>query len=176
MPPGQPGAAYGQQQAYAYAAPQQAAAAYYNQANPQANYQQVASPAYQQLPAGAAFQQSAVAYQQASYQPTVPGVPTEVVGWFTAVDVDRNGRISPEELQRALMNTNWTPFELSTCRLLLNTFDQRRMGTIDINEFAAVYKHVADWKRCFDSFDRDRSGTVDGSELQTAFRSFGYQL
>lgn len=45
-----------------------------------------------------------------------------------------------------------------------------------VQEFAALWKYINDWKMCFDSFDRDRSGSIDTNELQQAFRTFGYNL
>ncbi len=47
---------------------------------------------------------------------------------------------------------------------------------IGVHEFSALWKYITDWKGCFDGFDRDRSGTINGSELQTAFSTFGYNL
>jgi len=36
------------------------------------------------------------------------------------VDTDRSGSIHVDELQRALVNGNWSPFDLDTCKMLLN--------------------------------------------------------
>jgi len=105
-----------------------------------------------------------------------PGVDPTIWGWFQAVDGDRSGRISAVELQQALTNNNWSHFNAETCRLMIGMFDSNRNGQIDINEFAALWKYVQDWKNCFDSFDRDRSGTIDSNELSQAFATFGYRL
>ncbi|KAK3610676.1 hypothetical protein CHS0354_028061 [Potamilus streckersoni] len=105
-----------------------------------------------------------------------PGVSTELWQWFQSVDQDRSGKITAEELQQALMNGNWSPFNPETCRLMIGMFDRDRSGTIDVIEFAALWKYIQDWKACFDRFDTDRSGNIDAGELNTAFRSFGYNL
>lgn len=105
-----------------------------------------------------------------------PGVRPELWNWFVSVDQDGNGRITVEELQRALVNGNWSPFNEETCRLMVGMFDRDRSGTIDIHEFEALWKYVQDWKNCFDGFDRDRSGTIDAGELHNAFQTFGYRL
>lgn len=59
---------------------------------------------------------------------------------------------------------------------MIGMFDRDRNGTIDVHEFAALWKYIQDWKACFDRFDTDRSGKIDGNELKTAFNSFGYNL
>lgn len=41
-----------------------------------------------------------------------------------AVDQDRSGQITPIELQQALMNGNWSPFNGETCRLMVGMFDK----------------------------------------------------
>lgn len=45
-----------------------------------------------------------------------------------AVDLDRNGQISASELQRALVNGNWAPFNAETCRLMVGMFDLNRFA------------------------------------------------
>lgn len=105
-----------------------------------------------------------------------PGISPELWNWFQTVDSDHNGHITAEELQRALLNGNWTPFNAETCRLMIGMFDLDRNGTIDIHEFGSLWKYINDWKACFERFDTDRSGSIDANELQNAFRTFGYQL
>ncbi|KAK6180267.1 hypothetical protein SNE40_012454 [Patella caerulea] len=105
-----------------------------------------------------------------------PGISQELWGWFQAVDQDKSNKITAEELQRALMNGNWSPFNPETCRLMIGMFDRDRSGTIDVHEFAALWKYIQDWKACFDRFDTDRSGNIDAGELHSALRTFGYNL
>jgi len=66
------------------------------------------------------------------------------------VDADRSGKITATELQQALLNSNWSHFNAETCRLLIGMFDANRDGTIDVQEFAALWKYVQEWKGCFD--------------------------
>jgi len=95
---------------------------------------------------------------------------------FSSVDLDRSGQISPSELQRALINGDWTPFDLDTVKLLMNIFDTDRSGSIGFQEFTGLWKYIKDWQGVFHHFDRDRSGTIDGTELQNALNQFGYRL
>jgi hypothetical protein len=42
------------------------------------------------------------------------------------VDQDNSGGISADELQRALLNGNWSQFNAETCRLMIGMFDKDR--------------------------------------------------
>jgi len=155
---------------------------------------------YQQNPQGCQPQQAGYAqnrpthaYQQQQnpdqmqYQPghagpamgntPVPhGVDPQLWGWFQSVDNNKSGSITSNELQQALLNNNWSHFNAETCRLMIGMFDRDKSGTIDIHEFAALWKYIQDWKACFDGFDADRSGTISAPELSKAFTTFGYRL
>lgn len=50
-------------------------------------------------------------------------------------------------------------------------FDRQNRGTINFEDFGALWKYVTDWQTCFRSFDRDNSGNIDGNELRTALTS-----
>lgn len=55
-------------------------------------------------------------------------------------------------------------------------FDRDQSGTINFQEFGALWKYVNDWQTTFKSYDRDNSGSIDKQELKTALTSFGYRL
>ncbi|KAI9059895.1 EF-hand [Trametes sanguinea] len=105
-----------------------------------------------------------------------PGADPQLWSWFTAVDTDRSGHISVHELQKALINGDWSPFDLDTVKLLMSIFDTDRSGTIGFNEFAGLWKYIKDWQNVFRHFDRDQSGSIDNRELADALRQFGYNL
>ncbi len=44
-------------------------------------------------------------------------------------------------------------------------FDANRNGTIDFNEFFALWQYVTDWSNTFRSYDLDNSGAIDKGEL-----------
>lgn len=115
--------------------------------------------------------------QPYSYQQGPPaGFDPKLWKWFCAVDTDRSGALSVTELQDALVNGDWTKFDLDTVKMLMNIFDTDRSGTIGFNEFAGLWKYIAEWQRVFKHFDRDHSGSIEGRELAEALRSFGYNL
>ncbi|CAM1322462.1 Pef1 (predicted) [Pycnogonum litorale] len=105
-----------------------------------------------------------------------PNVRPDIWQWFKAVDADRSGSISCMELQRALLNGNWSPFNEETCRMMIGMFDADHSGTIDVHEFGRLWDYIQQWKYCFESYDTDRSGNIDANELHTALSSFGYRL
>ena len=84
--------------------------------------------------------------------------------------------INAPELERALINGDWTPFDLDTVKMLMTIFDVDRSGTIGFNEFSGLWKYIKDWQNVFRHFDRDRSGSIDGGELRDALGQFGYNL
>ncbi|XP_015113229.1 programmed cell death protein 6 isoform X2 [Diachasma alloeum] len=95
---------------------------------------------------------------------------------FQTVDKDHSGAISADELQQALSNGTWTPFNPETVRLMIGMFDKSQNGTVSFEEFGALWKYVTDWQNCFRSFDSDNSGNIDRNELKTALTNFGYRL
>ena len=52
-------------------------------------------------------------------------------------------------------------------------FDRDHNGTINFQEFHALWKYVTDWQNTFRTFDRDNSGAIDKNELKQALTSFG---
>jgi len=105
-----------------------------------------------------------------------PGVSPMIAQVFAAVDGDRSGQINCRELQAALINANWSPFNEETCRLMINMFDRDGSGTINLNEFQQLYDYIEQWKKCFQGFDRDNSGNINTEELHQALTTFGYRL
>ncbi|KAF7972099.1 hypothetical protein HWV62_10092 [Athelia sp. TMB] len=105
-----------------------------------------------------------------------PGADPQLWQWFSAVDADKSGSITVNELQTALVNGNWTKFDLDTVKMLMNIFDTDRSGSIGFAEFSGLWKYIADWQGVFRHFDRDQSGSIEGSELAEALSSFGYSL
>jgi len=105
-----------------------------------------------------------------------PGADPQLWHWFTSVDFDHSGAISAQELQQALVNGDWTPFDLDTVKLLMTIFDVDRSGTIGFNEFTGLWQYIREWQNIFHHFDADRSGSIEGPELTNALRQFGYNL
>ncbi|CAB4376852.1 EF-hand [Rhizophagus irregularis] len=105
-----------------------------------------------------------------------PGVDQQLYFWFQAVDTDKSGALTTEELQKALINGDWSPFNIETVRLMMNMFDTDNSGTIAFQEFTGLWRYIEDWKKCFQTFDADGSGTINFAELKNALRTFGYNL
>ncbi|XP_063063258.1 programmed cell death protein 6 isoform X2 [Engraulis encrasicolus] len=120
--------------------------------------------------------------QQQQYRPpqynTSGAPPDQGFLWniFQRVDKDRSGSISDTELQQALSNGTWTPFNPVTVRSIIAMFDRDNKGGVNFNEFAGVWKYITDWQNIFRTYDRDNSGFIDKNELKQALTGFGYRL
>ncbi|KAJ7619500.1 hypothetical protein FB45DRAFT_930938 [Roridomyces roridus] len=149
----------------------------YSQHNNQPYGQQQGAPYGQQ---GAPYGQQGAYGQQGGAPPygQAPPPPGGDPLWqyFSAVDQDRSGSISVMELQAALVNGNWSKFDLDTVKMLMGIFDTDRTGSIDFKEFSGLWKYISDWQNVFRHFDRDGSGSIEGRELSEAMRNFGYSL
>uniref|UniRef100_A0A3B4TNY5 Programmed cell death 6 n=1 Tax=Seriola dumerili TaxID=41447 RepID=A0A3B4TNY5_SERDU len=105
-----------------------------------------------------------------------PGKAKGLDGVCLRVDKDRSGVISDSELQQALSNGTWTPFNPVTVRSIISMFDRENKGGVNFNEFAGVWKYITDWQNIFRTYDRDNSGFIDKNELKQALTGFGYRL
>jgi len=115
-------------------------------------------------------------FSHVRYTQMPPGADPQLWQWFTSVDFDQSGAITANELQQALVNGDWSPFDLDTVKLLMSIFDTDRSGTIGFNEFAGLWQYIREWQNVFRHFDTDRSGSIEGPELSNALRQFGYNL
>eukprot|EP00794_Sanderia_malayensis_P019019 gene19019-20931_t len=95
---------------------------------------------------------------------------------FRGIDKNGDGAINADELKIALKNGSWTEFNPETVRLMIGMFDVDRNGTIDFNEFYALWQYVTDWSGTFRNYDLDNSGAIDRRELMIALNSFGYNI
>ena len=103
-------------------------------------------------------------------------VDPQIAQWFRAVDQDRSGQIDAKELQRALVNGNWSHFSEEACRMMINMFDKDKSGTINIHEFGALFSYINQWKGMFEAIDKDRSGYIEEGEFTQALTQMGYRF
>nr|XP_036871430.1 programmed cell death protein 6 isoform X2 [Manis javanica] len=92
---------------------------------------------------------------------------------FQRVDKDRSGVISDSELQQALSNGTWTPFNPVTVRSIISMFDRENKAGVNFSEFTGVWKYITDWQNVFRTYDRDNSGMIDKNELKQALSDCG---
>ena len=84
-----------------------------------------------QAPPGAAqYRPPGPAGAPAGGYPGAPGgqpqVDPNIAGWFNAVDQDRSGQITAQELQKALVNGNWSHFSEEACRMMIGKINIRK--------------------------------------------------
>ena len=73
-------------------------------------------------------------YGQPPPHQAVPGVDLWAI--FQRVDRDRSGQISTKELQEALSNGTWKPFNPETVRLMIGSLNQAHLVAWSVNYFA----------------------------------------
>ncbi|XP_076919377.1 calcium-dependent protein kinase 28-like [Bidens hawaiensis] len=109
---------------------------------------------------------------------------------FQAIDVDKNGAISLEEMRQALAKD--VPWKMKDSRVLeiLQAMDSNTDGLVDFSEFVAATLHVHQleehnnekWQRmskaAFEKFDVDKDGFITAEELKmhTGLRGSTYPL
>ena len=86
------------------------------------------------------------------------------------------GQLSERELSAALVNGDWTAFDIQTVRMMIRMFDSDRSGTIGFDEFCGLWSFLASWRTLFDRFDADRSGGISLDEFSNALVAFRYRL
>lgn len=59
---------------------------------------------------------------------------------------------------------------------MIEMFDREKKGTINLQEFSALFGYINQWKATFESIDRDRSGYIEQAELCTALQQMGYRF
>lgn len=106
------------------------------------------------------------------YQPPQMG---QLQAWFMAVDQDRSGRISADEL-RAAFSSSGREFSVSTATRLIRIFDGNNSGTCDFNEFAAMFPFIEQITTQFRSVDRNGSGRLEGNEVRQLLANAGFCL
>ncbi|KAG5947151.1 hypothetical protein E4U59_001883 [Claviceps monticola] len=108
--------------------------------------------------------------------PAGPGSDPTLLPLFRAVDKDGTGQLSERELSAALVNGDWTAFDIQTVRMMIRMFDSDRNGTINFDEFCGLWSFLASWRTLFDRFDVDRSGNISLQEFTDALIAFRYRL
>lgn len=92
------------------------------------------------------------------------------------MDKAGTGQLSEKELSAALVNGDWTAFDVQTVRMMIRMFDSDRNGTIGFDEFCGLWSFLASWRTLFDRFDVDKSGNICLSEFTDALIAFRYRL
>ncbi|MCJ1396952.1 hypothetical protein MMC11_000144 [Xylographa trunciseda] len=95
---------------------------------------------------------------------------------FRAVDKRGTGQLTEEELRAALINGDFTSFDLHTVRMMIRMFDADRSGTIGFDEFCGLWGFLAAWRALFERFDEDHSDSISYEEYNRALTAFGYHL
>jgi hypothetical protein len=93
-----------------------------------------------------------------------------------AIDQDRSGEISPQELHSALMNDGGLRFSMSTVKYLMSIFDFDNSRGIGFQEFEPLWNYITQWRQMFESFDIDGNGKIDANELGQALAHYDLRV
>lgn len=134
---------------------------------PAAPGQYPAAPGQYGAPGGGgppqAFQQ---AWYSSYYQQMTPAEKREATQWFQAIDRDRSGEITANEIAQCTFANQ--PLGWDTAAKLVRVFDKDMTGSIDIFEYSCMHKFLSLMQHAFFSADRDRSGRLDANEIHQA--------
>jgi Ca2+-binding EF-hand superfamily protein len=108
------------------------------------------------------------------YAQITPAEMQEYQQWFQAVDKDKSGTISTQELQ--LLAFGGKALGMETAKKLIAVFDRDKNQSIDFNEYAVLHKFLTKMQNAFFSADKDRNGSLDAQEIHTAVQSAGFSL
>jgi len=60
--------------------------------------------------------------------------------------------------------------------MMINMFDKDKSGTINIQEFGALFSYINQWKGMFEAIDKDRSRFIEEGEFTQALTQMGYRF
>ncbi|RMZ76116.1 hypothetical protein DV738_g5094, partial [Chaetothyriales sp. CBS 135597] len=105
----------------------------------------------------------------------------ELYSHFQAANVSRTGQLTTQELGSALVNGDFTPFDGTTIKSLMQMFStsapsQPNGPTITFGEFQSLWRFLAAWRELFERFDEDYNGRISLAEFSKALVAFGYRL
>lgn len=96
---------------------------------------------------------------------------------FDSIDIHRKGFLTPEELQRALLNTDDSQFQLSTIQVMLTIFEVPSKGQVNFREFFRLWSYVSKWRLLFLSYSKAEGGrNISFNQYSEAVRSLEYRL
>jgi Ca2+-binding EF-hand superfamily protein len=100
---------------------------------------------------------------------------SQIEQWFHTVDTDHTGRLTAEQLQQALRNTDTrSTFDMQVVHLMISLFDHDNTRTITLIEFKQLWAYLDQWRQSFMRFDLDKTGNITRSELEQAIVALGY--
>ena len=77
----------------------------------------------------------------------------------------QTGRLNAVELQEALMNNDYTKFDMHVIIAMIDMFDDDKTKEINFEEFQKIWAFLGNWREVFNQFDVDKGGAIDADEL-----------
>ncbi|THU77115.1 EF-hand [Dendrothele bispora CBS 962.96] len=93
-----------------------------------------------------------------------PDADPHLLSWFAVVDTVNSGCINAREF--ALMNGDWTPFDIHMVKRLISIFGTNRSGMTGFNEVNPLDNYIKGWQNVFRHFDYGRFGSINSGYFQ----------
>ncbi|KAI9249707.1 hypothetical protein BDA99DRAFT_523410 [Phascolomyces articulosus] len=111
----------------------------------------------------------------------------ELEEMFTAFDKDKDGKVSPAELQEMLKSAGVSEASGTTAFSMLQNVHTDKDGNLTFEEFAKLMrptlsnpirltKKQQELKEAFDAFDRDGNGVINSEELLAMMQQLGDRI
>lgn len=95
---------------------------------------------------------------------------------FIQHDTKKRGQLSSDDLQKILQNDDKTAFCESATETLIDMFGVTRFGTVNKDEFIAMYRKIKYWRRIYVDNDINGSQTLSNKEYHNSILELGYIL
>ncbi|EFC46233.1 programmed cell death 6 protein-like protein [Naegleria gruberi] len=99
---------------------------------------------------------------------------------FNAVDLDKSGKITHNELQKVLTmpgsELQGGSFSERCAKRLVKMFDRNGNGSVDFEEYSALHQYLIQMKAGFESVDTNKSGKVEFNEVTITLSRVGFNF
>lgn len=96
--------------------------------------------------------------------------------FFDCCDLNKDGRLSEDELCHALRNYDQSEFKRSTARTMIKLFDKNHVNSVDFDDFCSIWNYLSRWRTVFEKCDTDGSLSINHPEFSNALKTFGFDL
>uniref|UniRef100_A0A6U2H5F0 EF-hand domain-containing protein n=1 Tax=Chlamydomonas euryale TaxID=1486919 RepID=A0A6U2H5F0_9CHLO len=105
----------------------------------------------------------------------MPTDPSQVAGYFSQIDVNRNGLLDAEELQKALA-IGGLHYGVNDTDLMVTAFDSSGSRALTLTEFQSLHQFLTSTTDKFKRADVRQAGTLGVAEVGASLREAGFTI